>query len=197
MQLPHHIKGKTMDRKEIAKHVVKNSLEDIRAITILLAQNLEMQAISLIYAAIDRLAWLDTGKEESGSAEYKHWVDTFLFNGEVFNFDADDLWAARCGNIHTGAAESRDYRADRASVIYYHVNTASISNEKLLALIDPIANHIGVPVEKIRFVDHYWLAARFIDAVSRYEDYLLTADIGKLHQVKSKSNRQLSFQAME
>lgn len=186
-----------MDRKGIARHIIKNSLEDIRAITILLAQNLEMQAISLIYAAIDRLAWLNADKEESGSAEYKNWVDTFLFNGEVFNFDADDLWAARCGNIHTGAAESRDYRADRASVIYYHANTASISNDILLALIDPIAIHVGVPVGKIRFVDHYWLAARFIDSVSRYEDYLLTADVGKLQKVQSKSDRQLSFQAVE
>ena len=186
-----------MNRKKIARNVVKNSREDIRAITILLAQNLEMQAISLIYAAIDRLAWLDANREESGSAEYKIWVDKFLFNGEVFNFDADDLWAARCGNIHTGAAESREYRADRARVIYYHINTAGISNDKLLALIDPIATHIGVPVEKIRFIDHYWLAARFIDSVSRYEDYLLTADVGKLQAVQLKSDRQLSFQAVE
>lgn len=183
--------------KEIARHVIKNSLEDIRAITMLLDQKLEMQAISLIYAAIDRLAWLDAEKEESGSTEYKNWVDTFLFNGEIFNFNADDLWAARCGNIHTGAAESRDYRADRAKVIYYHVNTASISNDKLLALIDPIAIHIGVPVKKIRLVDHYWLAARFIDSVSRYEDYLMAADVGKLREVQAKSDRQLSFQAVE
>lgn len=183
--------------KEIARHVIKNSLEDIRAITMLLDQKLEMQAISLIYAAIDRLAWLDAEKEESGSTEYKNWVDTFLFNGEVFNFNADDLWAARCGNIHTGAAESRDYRADRANVIYYHVNTASISNDKLLALIRPIAIHIGVPVKKIRLVDHYWLAARFIDSVSRYEDYLIAADVGKLREVQAKSDRQLSFQAVE
>lgn len=137
-----------MDRKKIVRNVVKNSLEYIRAITILLAQNLEMQAISLIYAAINRLAWLDANKEGTGSAEHKNWVGTFLFNGEAFNFDVDDLWAARCGNIHTGAAESRDYLADRARVIYYHVNTASISNDKLLALIDPVAIHIGVPVEK-------------------------------------------------
>lgn len=186
-----------MDRKEIARHVIKNSLEDIREITILLDQKLEIQAISLIYAAIDRLAWLDSKKEESGSTEYKNWVDIFLFNGEVFNFNADDLWVARCGNIHTGAAESRDYRADRASVIYYHVNTASISNDQLLTMIDPIAIHIGVPVKKIRLVDHYWLAARFIDSVSRYEDYLLAADVGKLREVQAKSDRQLSFQAVE
>ncbi|MGA3682805.1 hypothetical protein [Pseudomonas graminis] len=137
------------------------------------------------------------GSGPSGSAEYKRWVHTFLFNGEVFNFDADDLWAARCGNIHTGAAESRDYRAHRASVIYYHVNTASIPNDKLLALIEPIAIHIGVPVEKIRFVDHYWLAGRFIDSVSRYEQYLLTADVRRLQEVQSKSDRQLSFQTVK
>ncbi len=176
---------------------MRNTSEDLQAIVTLLEKNFEMQAISVIYSAIDRLAWLDAQDEESGNKEFKGWLNKFFFNGESFDFNADDLWAARCGNIHTGAAESRAYRDKKARLVYYHVNTESIPNERLLALIEPVASRVGVSVENIRLVDHYWLAKRLGKAASRYEEYLGSIEIGKLKRVKAKAERQLSFQAIK
>ncbi|WP_285359916.1 hypothetical protein [Pseudomonas sp. fls2-241-TYG-175] len=168
--------------------------EDLRAIAILLKAGLESHALATIYASIDRMAWLISASEESTSADFKKWTDQFLIVDEHFNFNSNDLWAARCGLLHTGAAESRDYRKNNANLIYYKVKEER-ADDVVLELIKPMLDELGVSAERVRFVDYFWLADRLIDSMSRFEDYLIAQPMISASATK-KADRQISFQSL-
>jgi hypothetical protein len=179
---------------DIASRVMAMPKEDLKAISLLLRANLESHAIATIYASIDRMAWLTSELEESDSADFKRWADEFLIVGEEFDFTSEDLWAARCGLLHTGAAESRDYRRNNANLIYYKVKEER-SDAIVLDLISPMLEQIGVSKDRVRFVDYFWLANRLIEAMSRFDDYLRSrADI--CARAAIKADRQISFQVI-
>ena len=176
---------------------MSNTHEDIRGVLALLTNKLRSPAITLMYATMDRMAWLVASREESGNPEFKDWVNTYLFAGEVFSFTADDLWAARCGMVHTGAAESRDFRANKANAIYYYTHKGEVTTDQLLTIATPIAAHLGIPAQKVKLVDYCWLATRLIEATERFDQYLRESDEQTLRPILEKANRQLSFQALE
>ncbi|WP_348737940.1 hypothetical protein [Pseudomonas rhodesiae] len=186
-----------MDKNKVVDHIMRNSHEDIRGVFALLANKLRSPAITLMYAAMDRMSWLDASREESGNPEFKEWVNKYLLAGETFSFTADDLWAARCGMVHTGAAESRDFRANRANAIYYYTHQGEVTEAQLLTIATPIAAHLGIPVPKVKLVDYYWLAERLVEATERFDQHLRASDEQTLRPILDKANRQLSFQPLE
>lgn len=176
---------------------MRNSHEDIRGVLALLANKLRSPAITLMYAAMDRMSWLEASREESGNPEFKDWVNKYLLAGENFSFTADDLWAARCGIVHTGAAESRDLRANKANAIYYYTHQGEATEAQLLAIAAPVAAYLGIPIPKVKLVDYYWLAMRLAEATERFEQHLRASDEQTLRPILDKANRQLSFQPLE
>lgn len=178
----------------LARRVMRASMEDIRALTLLLQAQLESQALSVFYMAIDRAAWLITEEEESSRRDFISWTDQFLIAGDDLNFSSLDLWAARCGLLHTGAAESRDYRKNGANLIYYKVK-AERSDQETLDLIAPMLDELCVTPDRVRFVDFFWLANRLIEALARFEDWLNT-ETEVCERAAIKANRQISFQAL-
>jgi hypothetical protein len=168
--------------------------EDLRAITLLLQANLETHAIATIYASIDRMAWIASESEEATSTDFKRWADDFLIVGEEFRFTSTDLWAARCGLLHTGAAESRDYRRNSANLIYYKVKEER-PDDIVLNMIEPMLQQLGVSRERVRFVDYFWLADRLVDAMSRF-DRFLRGQPEICARAAIKADRQISFQVI-
>ncbi len=169
-------------------------MEDIKALTLLLHAQLETHALSVLYMAIDRAAWVISDKEETDRHDFVAWANKFLIVGDEFDFSALDLWAARCGLLHTGAAESRDYRKNGANLIYYKVK-AEMPDEATLKLIAPMLDELGVPPDRVRFVDYFWLACKLVDAMARFDVWLKTeTEICK--RAALKADRQISFQAL-
>ena len=174
--------------------VMRTPMEDIRALTLLLNAQLESQALSVLYMAIDRAAWIISEKEETNRHDFIAWTERFLTVGAGFNFTGLDLWAARCGLLHTGAAESRDYRRNGANLIYYKVKT-EMADEKVLDLIEHTLAEAGVTRDRVRFVDYFWLAQELVEAMSRFENWL-KSEPGICERAAAKSDRQISFQVL-
>lgn len=81
-------------------------------------------ALMLTYAGIDQMAWLSSSNEITGGKEFETWVEEYINPVVNLGCSPKDLWAARCGLIHTGAPESRDFYKSDAKKIYYYTGKA-------------------------------------------------------------------------
>lgn len=100
--------------------VFKYAKKMTEAITCLKDSGHVVGGIMLVYAAIDQMAWLSSPNDETHGKEFKDWIDKYILPHNPLGCTSSDLWGARCGLLHTGAAESRDLRNGNAqSKIYY------------------------------------------------------------------------------
>jgi hypothetical protein len=96
------------------------SLETMRAIQLLHRAGHYGPLLTVLYAGIDTLAWLDTSHAWATGDDFKAWVDRYLLPGSGLRCTAHDFWAARCGLIHTRTAESRDMVKGGARQVWYY-----------------------------------------------------------------------------
>ncbi len=177
----------------LVHRILRMPKEDLRAIALLLHANLETHAIATIYAAIDRMAWLILESDESNSADFKAWVDRFLIANQKFIFTSSDLWAARCGLHHTGAAESRDYRKNNANLIYYKVKEERPDSE-VLELIKSMLDEAGIGKDRVRFVDYFWLADMLVCCLTNKAPHACEAIASRARCILFKISSPLAFQ---
>ena len=113
-------------------------------------------ALILLYSWIDRMAWLSVPKAESSGADFKSWVENYLFTEVSLPCTSDDLWSARCALLHTGSSESRDTSKGKAkTVLYYGGDNADvISNQDDVVFIKIKDLHVGLIRAIGRFNDH-------------------------------------------
>ena len=88
-------------------------------VTLCHENGLTLPMLTLIYANIDALGWLASESETATAETFTAWVDRFLDPQDTLGCTALDLYAARCGVLHTGTPESRLYRTGRARQIVY------------------------------------------------------------------------------
>ncbi len=93
----------------------------VDAVRACLDRRLWEPALILLYSSIDALAWLGCPPEQSDStrADFVAWVSRYMLPLPGVECSADDLYAARCGLLHT-RADSRLNRTKRARRLYYH-----------------------------------------------------------------------------
>ena len=103
------------DQNYLNNHYVKT----IQAIECLSSNRFYEAALMLTYAGIDQMAWLSVPDTISDGKDFKAWVEKYINPNNTLGCSADDLWAARCGLVHTAAAESRDSTNLKAKKIYY------------------------------------------------------------------------------
>lgn len=113
----------------------KNSLEDnilnqFLAIDMCIEKGLLMPSLTLIYSGIDSLASLSRPKEKEKvtRSDFKKWCTDYLIPDSNLNCNAADLYAARCGILHTSTAVSDLSKKDEASELIYYIG--NISDEK-------------------------------------------------------------------
>ncbi|MFV0933611.1 hypothetical protein [Pseudomonas jessenii] len=169
--------------------------DDMRAVTVLRKNKLFTHALAAMFSSIDKMAWLSTAGHESEGKDFKAWVDTYLIAGQPAPYTAKDLWAARCGLLHTGAAESRDYRKNDANLLYYLVNDKRTDAE-VMQIIDPYLQSQGIAPSQVTLVQYHALVIEYIDALRRFEDALLID--ATLHtRAAEKAGWQLGFRVEE
>lgn len=143
-------------------------------------------------SSIDKMAWLITPGHESGGKEFKAWVDEYLIADRTLPYTADDLWAARCGLLHTGAAESRDYRKNDAKLIYYLFNDKR-SDAEIMDFIEPYLQNQEINPSKVTLVQYQDLLMEYLDALGRFQDTLQSD--AELHaRATEKAGWQIFFQ---
>lgn len=95
------------------------AMETIRAFNLLVGEDLNEQALVLLYSAIDRLAWVALESGDVTKSTFCAWVDKYIDPEESIGCTSTELYAARCGILHAGTAESSLSRKEDAREIWY------------------------------------------------------------------------------
>ena len=78
----------------------------ITAIDYCISENLIIPALVLIYSAIDSISWVASNKEnQQVGKRFQAWVDTWMLHKYPLPCTALELYAARCGILHTLSPE--------------------------------------------------------------------------------------------
>jgi hypothetical protein len=121
-------------------------------------------ALILIYAGIDALAWLDRRSDspDVSKSDFIGWCDRCLLLPADAELSAEDLYAARCGLVHTYTGESKLHRQEKVTKLFYSRKTPTGE----------------VNLEQLNGNEHVWplwvdidlLVKRFRDGVARYRE---------------------------
>ena len=79
----------------------------VAAIDLCVEQKFIIPALMLIYAGIDSVGALEKRQGEGVKESFVRWTESYLLKATELPCKAIDLYAARCGILHTMAAESR------------------------------------------------------------------------------------------
>jgi len=98
-----------------------------KAISTLFEHELLGHMLILIYSALDTCGLLDAPpeQEQATSGSFKSWVTKYLLPNSDDDFDAVDLWAARCAVLHTFTSESNLSRSGSARELQYYTGDKS------------------------------------------------------------------------
>jgi hypothetical protein len=102
----------------------KNILLLASGIEACIEKKLNGPALILIYSGIDTVGWLDSVEEFATKTSFKNWVDTYLLKAKPLACTSLDLYAARCGLLHTFTPDSKLRSEGKARYINYAWGTA-------------------------------------------------------------------------
>jgi hypothetical protein len=103
------------------------AFEQIRqGVDMLLANELSLPALILVYAMIDTLGWVNrpAAKDSSDRHDFMAWVNAYLLPAAGISATAEDLYAARCAVVHSHSFESTMSKAGKARQIQYSFGKA-------------------------------------------------------------------------
>ena len=84
------------------QNLFRNYTHLITAIDYCITENLVMPALVLIYTAIDSVSWLASGDASlSVSERFQMWANNWMLEKYSLTCTAEELYAARCGVLHT------------------------------------------------------------------------------------------------
>src|SRR4030042_3081313 len=93
-----------------------------------LEKKLELPALVLIYSGIDVVGWLASPDEYASDRTFIEWADTYFIKAKAFSCTAIDLWAARCGLVHTLTPYFRPSRKPRPRLFSYVFGSARVED---------------------------------------------------------------------
>jgi hypothetical protein len=96
-----------------------------KGIELCLANRLILPALMLIYTGIDIVGSLERTKGEGTKASFVRWVDCYMLKAKPLECTALELYAARCGVLHTASAESDLSRSGKVRIVCYAWGSAS------------------------------------------------------------------------
>lgn len=138
-------------------------MQTIDAIKQLVVANRYVQALVVLYSAIDTLAWVSLETGDVTRSAFCQWVDTYVFPEKLIGCTAQDLYAARCAIVHSGTTESKLSRDGKARELWYV--TSSLSAERL----QEYARSVGSNAHVIPFT---LLVAAFTDGAMNFSEAL-------------------------
>jgi len=93
-------------------------LTTLDAINLLAKSGHFLQVLTVLYAAIDTMAWSSRKEGDVTGQDFIAWVTKYMDPGSL-PCTPVDLYAARCGVLHSGAAGSRLSREGKAVDLWY------------------------------------------------------------------------------
>jgi hypothetical protein len=159
------------------------TVDTVDAISKLVKGNLYTQALIILYSAIDTLAWANLPSGDVYQKDFIVWVDKYIKPESKFGCTAGDLYGARCGLVHSSAAESRKSRKGEAYEIWYATSPHSIN------FLQEYAKRNNQSAKVIYFTD---LLAAFIDASQEFCDEISDDEV-KQELVNERIRRWIRF----
>jgi len=99
-------------------------------------------ALILTYSAIDTTGWLDSKAKFSTRDDFIRWVDEYLLKAKPLKCTAIDLYAARCGVLHTFTSTSQLSFSGKASIIFYAWGKANAEDmQRIMDYKNTSSNH--------------------------------------------------------
>lgn len=122
---------------DLRKILREGFAEFLTAIQRCTQQDLTTPAVILIYSLVDIAGWLDSKAPRASAKSFKDWANRYLLRGDPpLECNADDLWNARCGVVHTMSPYSDREKLRR---IYY---TTGDTSPELLREMGEVWNDI-------------------------------------------------------
>ena len=169
--------------KEAFERIVS---ELLIAIDLCLTNGLRTTGLLLLYASIDIMAWLSRPKEKSDvtSEDFIWWVNEYLLPNTRLPCSAEELWAARCGLIHSYAPESKHTRTRKVRKIFYAFSPGQA--EDLQKVIDR-----GYPYPTLA-VQAEDLFGAYRDGIEQFKQ-ILSNDLSQARIVYKRAGKSFKF----
>lgn len=107
--------------------VLRDTLRQLfSSIDFCIERKVQLPTLILLYSAIDGLAWLSIEDNRQVRQRFEKWVEAYLFSARSFGCSATDLYAARCGILHTFTGNSRLLEQGNAKSIAYAWGDADV-----------------------------------------------------------------------
>lgn len=120
-----------------------------------------LPSLILIYSCIDIMAWLNRDKTHTDNvrSDFKSWVGNYLLRDSGLNYDANDLYAARCSILHSYTPESKLSRQGEAKMIFYswgvadgkqlqkYIDKSSLRDKAIVLHIDTLISALNIAVQ--------------------------------------------------
>ena len=130
----------------------KQAFEDVisellKTIKLCIKEKSYRTCLILIYSGIDTMGWLylPKNKLDSDRESFTIWVRKFFLPNSGLMCNETDLYAARCGLVHSNTAEARLIREGEAKRICYAYGTKKVAD--LRKLLDSIGKYSDIPVK--------------------------------------------------
>lgn len=89
------------------QNLLRDYFQTFTAIDYCISEKLIMPALILIYSAIDSASWISSDNEnQSVNERFQNWVNTWMLQNYPLPCTAIELYAARCGILHTLTPDS-------------------------------------------------------------------------------------------
>lgn len=121
-----------------------------RGIDVCLEKKLCGPAMILIYSAIDVVGWLDSVEPYATPTSFIDWVEAYLLKAKSIQCTALELYAARCGLLHTFTPDSKLSSKGLTRRIVYGWGEASIQNiQRTINLTNKSESYVAVHVNDL------------------------------------------------
>lgn len=158
-------------------------IDTVEAVTELVRANHYVQALVVLYSAIDTLAWSSRNAGDVTRSDFCDWVSKYMDPTHQLDCTPEDLYAARCGLLHSGAAESRLSREKHASELWYSTSPHSVPESQAFA------QRVGANAKVLYFTA---LLTAFSQGVMQFSDEL-SSDETRRRETAERIGRWLRF----
>lgn len=138
-------------------------METVDAVTVLVRAGHYTHALILLYSAIDVLSWVNRPSGDVTRSDFCSWVREYMDPRANLGCSPEDLYAARCGMLHSGTAESKMSREGRARELWYGTSPRAATR------LDAFRQQSSAHAEVVHFTA---LVGVFSEAVMRFSDDL-------------------------
>lgn len=130
---------------------ILNTLVQVAAIAeVCIERKLLLPALILVYSGIDTMSWLVSSEPATAvKKRFTAWVDRFMLPAKPLPCSSIDLYAARCGILHSFTADSDLSVSGHAKPIYYAWGSVSKEHYDRVAAVAPEGGFAFLRVEDL------------------------------------------------